>query len=127
MLPWTTLAEWGQRVAIVTGLATPVYGGLSYLQLTPVTQSYVTEQIGSVKKDIAVSRSDTLDTKRVVMGLAKNDLIRERQAIENALKSEKEPVSRSTWGRRLENLNSEIERLDRGITKIDDKIEELNK
>jgi hypothetical protein len=124
---WPIIVEWGQRAAAVLGVATPVYTGLSYLNLTPVTERYVTSQLANVRKDIEASRVDTLDTRKTVMGLAKNDLLRERQALETAIKIEKNPLSKGTWYRRLETINTEIDRLDKGVTRIEEKIEELQK
>lgn len=125
MIPWGALTEWGGRAAVITGLATPVYGGLAYLQLTPVTESYVTAQIGSVRKDIQAGRIDTLDTKRIVMGLARDRLTAEKQSLEGALKIEKNEVNRSLWGRRIETINRDVETIDRKVHRIDDAIEKM--
>lgn len=123
MIPWAAVTEWGQRLAVITGVVTPVYGGLAYLNLTPVTQSYVTEQIGEVKKDITAGRMDTLDTKRVVLGLARNDLVREQKALEGAVKVEPNPLSRGTFARRLETIKTEIDAIDRKVHRIDNRLE----
>lgn len=114
-------------MAVLTGLATPIYGGLAYLQLTPVTQMYVTAQLENVRKDITFSRVDTLETKRVVMGLARNDLVREKQALEGAVKNEKNSMSLGTWYRRLETINAEIDRLDKSSARLEERIEGMKK
>lgn len=127
MLPWTAIQEWGQRMAVVTGLATPIYGGLAYLQLTPVTQMYVTDQLNNVRKDINYSRVDTLETKRVVIGLARNDLVREKQALEASVKDEKNSFFKGTWYRRLDTITAEIDRLDKQTNRLDERIEGMKK
>lgn len=125
MIPWSTVTEWGARLTVLTGIAGPVYGGLAYLKLTPVTESYVTSKIEEVRKDITVSRVDTLDTKRVVLGLARSDLVREQQALEGALKTETNPVTIDSFNRRIETIKTMTEQIDRKVQKLDDKIEGL--
>jgi predicted nucleic acid-binding Zn-ribbon protein len=125
MIPWSTIQEWGTRLTVLTGIATPVYGGLAYLKLTPVTESYVTSKIEEVRKDIGAARVDTLDTKRVVLGLARSDLVREQQALEGALKTETNAVTLDSFNRRIETIKTQIESIDRKTQKLDDKIETM--
>lgn len=127
MIPINALIDWGQKMAAVVGIATPIYGGLAYYKLTPVTEGYVTSQIESVTRGITASRVDTLDTKRTVMGLARNDLVREQQALEQAIKTESNPMTAATFNRRIETIKAEIESLDRKVSKLDDKIEGMKK
>lgn len=122
---WTILGDWATRFGLVSGLALPLYGAMNYLQLTPATQAYVTEQVTGLRKEITVGRADILDTRRTVLHLYRNDLIRERQAVEGALAKETNVLSKSTWGRRLETINTEIERIDRQVQRLDDQIEEM--
>ena len=123
MIPWQSITEWGQRLAVITGIATPIYGGLAYLKLTPVSESYVTEKIELVQRGITAARVDTLETKRVVLGLARNDLVREQQALDGATKTEKNPITSDAFNRRLETIKNEIEQIDRKVQKLDDRIE----
>lgn len=123
MIPWTTITEWGGRLTVVTGLATPVYAGLAYLQLTPVTESYVTTQINNVQKSIQAGRVETLDTKRVVLGIARDNLVREQQGLVGALRAEKNPVTLMTFSRRVEQIKAEVDLIDRRLRRLDEKIE----
>lgn len=123
MIPFATLVDYAQKGAAILGIATPIYGGLAYYKLTPVTESYVTAQIEGVQKGIQAGRVDTLDTKRTVMGLARNDLVREQQALELAIKTESNPMTASTFNRRIETIKAEIETLDRKVSKLDERIE----
>jgi hypothetical protein len=125
MIPWSTLGDWGQKIALVTGVATPLYAGLDYFQLTPVTQTYVTGQINDIRRDISSSRVDTLETKRAVLGLARNDLIREREGLNGALSLSPSYEHQQTFTRRLEAIGLELSRIDRTVTKLDDTIEDL--
>jgi hypothetical protein len=127
MIPIATLVDYAQKGAAILGIATPIYGGLAYYKLTPVTESYVTAQIETVQKGITGARVDTLETKRTVMGLARSDLTREQLALEGALKIEQNPVALDTFRRRIEIIKQEIENLDRKVIKLDDKIEGLRK
>jgi len=126
MIPWSTMTDWGTRLTILTGIATPIYGGLAYLKLTPVTELYVTQKMDEVKGDIRADRLETLDTKRVVLGLARSGLSREQQALEGALRTEQNPVTVDTFNRRIESIKHEIESIDRKTQKINDKIDQLS-
>lgn len=88
---------------------------------------YLTEQLTTVRKEINFSRVDTLDTKRVVLSLARNDLVREKQALEGAVQNETNAMSKGTWYRRLETITAEIERLDRQATRLEERIEGMKK
>jgi hypothetical protein len=125
MIEIATLVDYAQKGAAILGIATPIYGGLAYYKLTPVTENYVTAQIENVQKGIQAGRVDTLDTKRTVMGLARNDLVREQQALDGAVKVETNPMTLATFNRRIETIKQEIEILDRKVQKLDDRIETL--
>lgn len=116
---WPIATEWGGRLAVLTGLATPIYGGLAYFHLTPVTEGYVSAQISLVRKD-------TLETKRAVLGLARTDLIREREGLTSALTAHPAPDAQQTFTRRLEAISVELNRIDRTVSKLDDTIEDLS-
>jgi hypothetical protein len=122
MIPIATLVDYAQKGAAILGIATPIYGGLAYYKLTPVTESYVTAQIEGVQRGIQAGRVDTLDTKRTVMGLARNDLVREQQALEVPIKTEANPMTVATFGRRIETIKHEIE-ASTARSKLDERIE----
>lgn len=123
MIAVATLVDYAQKGAAILGIATPIYGGLAYYKLTPVTENYVTAQIENVQKGIVLGRVDTLETKKTVMGLARNDLVREQQALEGAIKTETNPMTAGTFNRRIETIKAEIDALDRKVSKLDEKIE----
>jgi hypothetical protein len=120
---WALLTEWGQRLAILTGLATPLYGGMVYLKLNPVTESYVTAKIDDVKKDINGVRIDTLDTKRTVLTLARNAFAREQEQLETALATEKNSITITLFKSRLNVVKDEISKIDRRSAALDERIE----
>lgn len=125
MIAIATLVDYAQKGAAVLGIATPIYGGLAYYKLTPVTENYVTSQIEKVQQGINLGRVDTLETKKTVMALARNDLVREQQALEGALKTETNPMTLSTFNRRIETIKADIESLDRKVTKLDERIDTM--
>lgn len=113
-------AKLGQTALLYAGLAATSYTGLTFMELTPATQRYVQEQVQTVRKELYLGRAETLDTRTVVFGLRRNDLIRERIALEDALSTQKTSPSRSTMTRRLENIISEIEAIDRQVKRLEE-------